>query len=48
MIFSLLDLDAQQIIKDESKVAAINSLPKDVVILKRDNGNGIVLLVINN
>lgn len=48
MSFSLFDLHTQQIIKDESKIAAINNLPKNVVILKRDKRNRIVLLDINN
>ena len=48
MSFSLLDLDAQQIIKDISKITMINNLLKDVVILKPDNGNGIVLVDIND
>ena len=48
MSFSLLDLDAQQITKDISKITMINNLLKDVVILKPDNGNGIVLVDIND
>ena len=48
MSFSLFDLHTQQIIKDESKIAAINNLPKNVVILKRDKRNRIVLLDINS
>ena len=46
--FSLLNLDAKQIIKDKSKIAAIRYLPKDVVTLKRDEGNEIVQLYIND
>ena len=48
MSFSLLDLDAQQITKDKSKITMMNNLLKDVVILKPDNGNGIVLVDIND
>ena len=43
MSFSLPDFDAQQIIKDKSKIATINNLPKDVVIIKSGKTHGIVL-----
>ena len=48
MRFSLLDLDAQQITKDKSKITLINNLLKDVVILKPGKRNGVVLLDIND
>ena len=48
MSFSLVDLDAQQITKDKSAITAINNLLKDLVILKPNRGNGIVLLDISD
>ena len=48
MSFSLVDLDAQQITKDKSVITTINNLLKDLVILKPNRGNGIVLLDISD
>ena len=39
MSFSLLSLDAQQIIKDKNKITMINNFLKDVFILKPGKGN---------
>ena len=48
MSFNLLDLEAQQITKDERKIMTRNNLLKDAVILKPNKRNGIVLLDIND
>ena len=44
MSFSLLDMDSKQLAKDKSKINILNNLRKDVVLLKPDKGNGIVLV----
>ena len=44
MAFNLIDLDNNQIFKDIKKVNVIKNLRKDFVLLKPDEGNGIVLI----
>ena len=44
LTFSLIDLDNNQIFKDKKKMNIIKNLCKDLVILKPDKGNGIVLI----
>ena len=44
MSFSLLHMDSKQLAKDKSKINILNNLLKDVVLLKPDKSNGIVLV----
>ena len=44
MSFSLLDMDSKQLAKDKNKINILNNLFKDLVLLKPDKGNGIVLV----
>ena len=44
MSFSLLDMSSKQLAKDKSKINILNNLLKDVVLLKPDKSNGIVLV----
>ena len=44
MSFSLLDMDSKYLVKDKNKIIILNNLLKDVVLLKPDKGNGIVLV----
>ena len=44
MAFSLIDLENKQISKDKKKLDIIKNLRKQLVILKTDKGNDIVLL----
>ena len=44
MSFSLLDMDSKQLAKDKRKINILNNLLKDVLLLKPDKGNGIVLV----
>ena len=44
LAFNLIDLDNNQIFKDIKKVNVIKNLRKDFVLLKPDEGNGIVLI----
>ena len=48
MAFSLIDLENKQIFKDKKKLDIIKNLRKELVILKPDKGNGIVLLNTND
>ena len=48
MSFGLLELDDQQITKDNRKIRTTNNLLKDAVILKPDKGNRIVFIDIND
>ena len=48
MAFSLIDLENKQIFKDKKKLDIIKNLRKELVILKPDKGNGIVLLNVND
>ena len=43
LAFSLIDLDNYQVFKDKKKLEVIKNLRKELVILKPDKGNGIVL-----
>ena len=47
MAISLIDLENQQIFKDNKKLDIIKNLRKELVILKPDQGDGIVLLNAN-
>ena len=47
MAFSLIDLENKQIFKDKKKLDIIKNLRKELVILKPDQGDGIVLLNAN-
>ena len=47
MVFSLVDLENKQIFKNKKKLDIIKNL-KELVILKPDKGNGIVLLNAND
>ena len=42
LTFNLIDLDNQKVFKDKWKLQVIKELRKDTVILKPDEGNGIV------
>ena len=44
MSFNLLDIDSKQLTKDKNKINTLNNLLKDVILLKPDKGNGIVLV----
>ena len=44
MSFNLLDMDSKQLTKDKNKINTLNNLLKDVILLKPDKGNGIVLV----
>ena len=44
MSFNLLDMDSKQLAKDKNKINTLNNLLKDVILLKPDKGNGIVLV----
>ena len=48
MAFSLIDLGEKQNFKDKKKLDIIKNLRKELVILKPDKGNGIVLLNAND
>ena len=47
-MFSLIDLDNYQVFKDKKKLEVIKNLRKELVILKPDKGNGIVLIGTND
>ena len=44
MSFSILDIDSKQLAKGKSKINILNNLLIDIVLLKPDKGNGIVLV----
>ena len=44
MSFNLLDMDSKRLTKDKNKINVLNNLLKDVILLKPDKGNGIVLV----
>ena len=48
MSFSLIDLENKQIFKDKKKLDIIKNLRKELVILKPEQSNGIVLLNVND
>ena len=48
MAFSLIDLENKQIFKDKKKLDIIKNLRKELVIVKTDKGNGMVLLDAND
>ena len=48
LAFSLIDLDNCQVFKDKKKLGIIKNLRKELVILKPDKGNGIVLTGTND
>ena len=48
MAFSLIDLENKQIFKDKKKLDIIKNLRKELVIVKPDKGNGMVLLDAND
>ena len=48
MAFSLIDLGEKQNFKDKKRLDIIKNLRKELVILKPDKGNGIVLLNAND
>ena len=44
LAFNLIDFDNNQVYKDKKKLEIIKNLRKELVILKPDKGNGVVLL----
>ena len=48
LAFSLIDLDNCQVFKDKKKLEIIKNLRMELVILKPDKGNGIVLIGTND
>ena len=44
LAFSLIDLDNQNIFKDKKTLQVIKDLCKDNIILKPDNGSGVVVI----
>ena len=44
MSFNLLDMDSKRLTKDKNKINVLNNLLKDVILLKPDKGNEIVLV----
>ena len=48
MSFSLIDLENKQTFKDKKKLDIIKNLRKELVILKPEQSNGIVLLNVND
>ena len=48
LAFSLIDLDIYQVFKHKKKLEVIKNLCKELVILKPDKGNGIVLIGTND
>ena len=44
LAFNLIDFDNNQVYKDKKKLEIIKNLRKELVILKPDKGNGLVLV----
>ena len=44
LAFNLIDVDNNQVYKDKKKLEFIKNLRKELVILKPDKGNGVVLV----
>ena len=44
LAFNLIDFDNNQVYKDKKKLEIIKNLRKELVILKQDKGNGVVLV----
>ena len=44
LAFNLIDFDNNQVYKDKKKLEIIKNLRKELIILKPDKGNGVVLV----